>query len=107
MQMKLPRDACTQAGAECLSSRKQSFSSAYLRRHPIWRPNEALPLAQRGRDLRGHAEVCELDFPFVRQQNVGTLNVSMHLAHGVQIRESLKSLPTHEGDLLFSQRSSD
>ncbi len=78
-----------------------------LRRHPVGRPDEALPLAQGGRDLRRDAKVRQLHLAPVREEDVGTLDVPVHLAHGVEVGQALKRLAAHEGDLLLRQGTRD
>ena len=73
----------------------------YLRGHPVGCADEGLPLAQSGRDLGGHAEVRELDLAAVGQQNVGPLDIAMHLAHRVEVDQTLQSLAGDEGDLFL------
>ena len=80
---------------------------SHLRRHPVGRSDEGLPLPQRGGDLRGDAEVGQLDLALVREQDVGALDVAVHLAHGVEVRQPLKSLAAHERDLLLRQGAGD
>ena len=41
----------------------------------------------------------------VREEDVCALDVPVHLAHGVEVRQTLQRLPRHERDLLLSQRT--
>ncbi len=47
------------------------------------------------------AEVGELDLAPIREEDVGALDVPMHLAHGVQVDQTLQRFSAHEGDLFF------
>lgn len=64
---------------------------------------EALPFIYCGRDLSRDPKVRQLDIAVLRQQDIRTLDVPMHLAHGVQVLQSLERLPAHVRDLDFGE----
>ena len=74
-------------GPACLTSIfKRNLSQTYL----CWNP-----------------KIGQLDLALVRQQDVGALDVSVHLSHGVEVGQALQGLAAHEGDLLLCQGTRD
>lgn len=51
--------------------------------------------------------LTELDVAVLGEQDVGPLDVPVHLAHVVQVGQALERFPAHVGNLLFPQRASD
>lgn len=78
----------------------------HFRGHPVGSANEALALVDGGRDLGGHAKVGEFDVPGLGEQDVGSFDVTVHLAHAVQVGQAEEGLVAHVGYLDFAQWAS-
>lgn len=71
----------------------------YLRGHPKWCTDEGPAFSQSGRNLGRNAKVGQFDVTSLSQQNIGALDVAVHLAAAVQVGQAQQSLFAHESDL--------
>ena len=74
-------------------------------RSPVRRADEGLPFAHSLRNLRGDAEIGQLDVAIFRQQNVGAFDVTMDFAFGVEVAQAFQRLSTHVRDFRLHQRA--
>ena len=103
---QIPAKYCHCHNVDVWTWRKKS-SATHFWRHPVRSSDEGLSFSQGRRDLSRDAEVGELDLAPIREEDVGALDVPMHLAHGVQVDQTLQRFSAHEGDLFFWQRARD
>lgn len=73
----------------------------HFRRHPEWRSNESIALRLDVDQLGRHAEVRQLHLPGIREQHVGSLDIAVNLAFGVEVVQSLQQLLTDDCNMSF------
>ena len=71
------------------------------------RSRERVPLTHRPRQLRGDAEIGELDEPRIREQDVAALDVPVDLVHAVQVHQALQGFAADVRYLGLVQRELD
>ena len=72
---------------------------------PIRRSNKWFSFAHGLSDLRWDSKICQFDVSVFREEDIGSFDVSMDFAFGVEITEAFESLPTHVRDLGLHQRT--
>ena len=76
----------------------------HLRGHPVRGADEGVALRHGAGELRGDAEIGELDATALGEEDVAALDVAVHLVDGVEVHEALEGFATEEGDLRLAQR---
>ena len=69
-----------------------SLDSRHFWSHPVGSTDKGLAFTQRGGNLSRDPKVGQFDFTAIRQENVGSFDVSMHYSLVVKVSQPLQHL---------------